>query len=219
MRDPVWRGEGVPHGDGGSVLLVCGFLAGDPSLNALASWLTRIGWRPARAGLRWNVGCTGDTVTRLERRAEELAERDGRKIAVVGQSRGGSCAKALAVRRPDLVDRVVTLGSPLRDPLDVHPGVWTQVHLLGVLGTLGVPGLMSRSCRAGECCTDITRELAAPVPTDVRFTSIGSRSDGIVRFRSCQEPGAEFHEVRSSHIGMAVSAPVYRTIAESLRIT
>jgi pimeloyl-ACP methyl ester carboxylesterase len=216
MRDPVWRGEGVPYGDGGHVLLVCGFLAGDPSLTTMASWLKRIGHRPSRAGLRWNVGCTGDTVARLERRAEALAGEAGRRIAVVGQSRGGTCAKALAVRRPDLVERVVTLGSPLRDPLDVHPGVWASVHAVGLLGTLGVPGLLSKACRSGACCADVFRELVAPIPADVAFTSIYSRSDGIVRWRACREAGAEHVEVVASHVGMAVSAPVYRALGRAL---
>src|ERR1700759_5626578 len=71
LRDPVWRGEGVPRGDGGSVLLICGFLAGDPSLNTMAHWLSKIGHHPARAGVRWNVGCGGGTGDRLERRVED----------------------------------------------------------------------------------------------------------------------------------------------------
>src|SRR5689334_3042219 len=101
LRDPVWRGEDVPRGDGRPVLLVCGFLAGDPSLATMASWLKRMGHRPSRAGLKWNVGCTGATVDRLEARVEALASASGRRVALVGQSRGGTCAKALAVRRPD----------------------------------------------------------------------------------------------------------------------
>src|SRR4051794_7173558 len=110
LRDPVWRGEDVPRGDGPPVLLVCGFPGGDTSLTTMASWLKRMGHCPSRAGLKWNVGCTGLTVDRLEARVEVLASEAGHRIALVGQSRGGTCAKALAVRRPDLVDRVVTLG-------------------------------------------------------------------------------------------------------------
>jgi triacylglycerol lipase len=216
VRDPVWKGEGIPHGDGGSVLLICGFLAGDPSLNTMAHWLGRIGHRPARAGVRWNVGCGGETVNRLEERIEELAERDGRKIALVGQSRGGSCARALAVRRPDLIDRVVTLGSPLVEQLDVNPLVWAQVHVIGALGTLGVPGLLSRNCGWGDCCTQLNLELATPIPKKVRFTSVYSRTDGIVRWRSCLDPGAEQVEIDASHIGMAANAGSYRAIANAL---
>ncbi|HEX6601139.1 MAG TPA: hypothetical protein VF030_00720 [Solirubrobacterales bacterium] len=215
-RDPVWRGEGVPRGDGRPVLLICGYLAGDPSLRTLASWLSRIGYRPARAGLRWNVGCAGETLDRLERRAEALATRAGSRIALVGQSRGGTCARALAVRRPDLIDTVVTLGSPLRGHLDVHPGVWLHVHLVGALGTLGVPGLLRSSCRDGDCCVQFDEELAAPFPRSVGLTSVYSRSDGIVRWRACLDPDADHVEIQSSHIGMAVSAPAYRAIGRAL---
>jgi pimeloyl-ACP methyl ester carboxylesterase len=216
VRDPVWRGAGVPHGDGQPVLLVCGFMAGDQSLSAMAGWLHRIGHRPQRAGLRWNVGCTGEAVDRLEARAEALVRLAGRPIAVVGQSRGGSFAKALAVRRPELIDRVVTLGTPLRDPLDVHPGVWAQIHLLGALGTLGVPGLLRASCRNGSCCARTGEELRAPLPDGVAFTSVYSRDDGIVRWRACRQDGAHHVEITASHIGMAVSAPAYRAIAAAL---
>ena len=45
----------------------------------------------------------------------------------------------------------MTLGSPLRNQFDVHPGVMVQIGLLGTLGTLGVPGLFSRSCTWGDC--------------------------------------------------------------------
>ncbi len=216
VRDPVWSGVGIPRGAGAPVLLVCGFLAGDPSLTTMARWLARIGHRPVRAGLRWNVDCMGETVDRLERRAAELARESGRRIAVVGQSRGGSCARALAVRRPDLIERVVTLGSPLADQLDVHPTVWAQAHLVGILGTLGVPGLFGASCRSGPCCAAVNGELCAELPAEVELTSVYSRSDGIVRWRSCLDPEAEQVEVDASHIGMAVSAPVYRAVAHAL---
>jgi triacylglycerol lipase len=216
LRSDVWRGAGVPHGDGAPVLLVCGFLAGDPSLNLLARWLRRIGHRPSRAGIRWNVGCGGETVDRLEAKVEALAARYDRPVAIVGQSRGGTSARALAVRRPDLVDRIVTLGSPLVDQLDVHPAVWTQVHLVGILGSLGVDGLLKHSCRNGDCCAQYRDEFEAPMPESVAFTSIYSRDDGIVRWRACLDPYAEHVEVRSSHIGMAANVQVYRALAAAL---
>ncbi len=213
---PVWRGVDIPRGDGGPVLLVCGFLAGDPSLRTMASWLKRIGYRPLRAGLRWNVGCAGATVDRLERLVEQFAEDHGRRVALVGQSRGGTHSRALAVRRPDLIDRVVTLGSPLRDQLDVHPMVRAQVYAIGRLGTFGVPGLFSSACTSGPCCERVNQELQAPFPDTVRLTSLYSRSDGIVQWRSCLDPDADCIEVRSSHIGMAFSIGVYREIATAL---
>src|SRR2546423_278388 len=113
LRDPVFRGDGVVRGDGAPVLLVPGFLAGDPSLRLMAGWLRRMGYAPCRARIRANVDCTARALERLERRLEALAERQGRAVTVVGQSRGGTMARILGVRRPDLVDGIVCLGSPM----------------------------------------------------------------------------------------------------------
>src|SRR5688572_27407754 len=176
----------------------------------MAGWLKRIGHRPCRARMRANIDCTTRALDRLEASAERLAERHGRRVAVVGQSRGGSMARGLAMRRPDLVSRIVTLGSPLVDQFAVHPLVRFQVTALGALGTIGVPGLIGRDCGTGACCAQ-TRALAAqPFPRDVGFVSMYSRSDGIVDWRACLDPDAEHVEVEASHIGMAVNAQVYR---------
>ncbi len=215
-RDPVLRGEGVPHGDGAPVLLVPGFLAGDPSLGTMAGWLKRIGYKPCRARMRVNIDCETRAVDRLEESLEQLAERHGRKVAVVGQSRGGTMARGLALRRPDLVSTIVALGSPVVDQFAIHPLVRVQATALGALGTFGVPGLVSRGCTHGDCCAETRARAGDPFPASVRFVSVYSRSDGIVDWRSCLDPAAEHVEVSSSHIGMAVHPEVYRAVATAL---
>src|SRR5437762_1690162 len=74
-----------------------------------------------KAGLRFNVGCSGELLERLEDRLEELVERQGSRAAIVGQSRGGTLARVLARRRPDLVSGIVTLGTPHLEPFAIHP--------------------------------------------------------------------------------------------------
>jgi pimeloyl-ACP methyl ester carboxylesterase len=215
-RDPVLRGEGVPRGDGAPVLLVPGFLAGDPTLGTMAAWLKRLGHRPCRARIRANVDCETRTLDRLEASVERLSERYGRRVAVVGQSRGGTMARGLALRRPELVSTVVALGSPVVDQFAVHPLVRVQVTALGALGTLGVPGLVARGCTHGACCEETRARAGDPFPADVRYVSVYSRSDGIVDWRSCLDPAAEQVEVHSSHIGMAVHPDVFRAVARAL---
>ncbi len=216
QHDPVQRGEGVPRGDGSPVLLVPGFLAGDPSLATMAGWLKRLGYRPCRSRMRVNVDCATRALDRLEAELEQLAERHGRSVAIVGQSRGGTFARGLAMRRPDLVRGVVTLGSPHTDQLAVHPLVRAQVTALGVLGTVGVPGLFGRGCTHGACCELAREQAEQPFPSAIGFVSIYSRSDGIVDWRSCLDPDAEHVEVRSSHIGMSVNADVFRIVGRTL---
>ena len=215
-RHPVFRGEGVSPGDGGPVLLVPGFLAGDVSLGLMAGWLKRIGYRPCRAGMRINVDCTARALDRLEGQLERVGDRHARRVTIVGQSRGGSMARILAVRRPDLVNGIVCLGSPVVDPLAVHPFVRAQVEAVAVLGSLGIRGLFSHACRFGACCHQARVDAAAVWPEDVGYTSVYSRSDGVVDWRSCLDPHARHIEVRSSHVGMSVNPAVFHIVAETL---
>ena len=217
MRDPVLRGEGVEDGRGQPVLLIPGFLAGDGSLALMANWLRRTGHRPSRAGMLANVNCSGRGRPSSRQRLEKLVREQGRRAAIVGQSRGGGLAKVLASRRPDLVSGIVTLGSPQVDPLAVHPLVRAQVQAVARLGSLGAPGLFKSTCLDGECCADFWIRQAAPLPRGVGFVSVYSKSDGVVDWRSCLDPGADRHvEVRTSHVGMAVHPSVWRAVADAL---
>lgn len=216
MRDPFFHESDPDLGAGRPVMLVPGFLAGDGSLSVMTGWLRRQGFRTRRAGMRFNVDCSARAVGALEARAEELTQRHGQPVAVIGQSRGGTLGRALAVRRPGLVDTLVALGSPQIEPLAIHPVVLLQVGVVGALGSLGAPGMFRHTCWSGECCRAFRESFEGPFPDDVRYMSIYSRTDGVVDWRSCLDPDAEQVEVDASHIGMAVSADVYRATADAL---
>src|SRR3954468_21126138 len=119
LLGPVYRGQGVPRGDGGPVLLIPGFLAGDGSLTVMADWLRRMGHAPHQSGIRINVDCSNRCLLGLERRLERIAERSGRSVAIIGHSRGGHFAKALAHRRPELVTQVISMGAGLDTPFAI----------------------------------------------------------------------------------------------------
>ncbi|GAC1325280.1 MAG: hypothetical protein NVSMB25_23610 [Thermoleophilaceae bacterium] len=216
MRSRVFRGEGVADGQGQPVLLIPGFLAGDDSLAFMSQWLRRTGHHPRRAGIRSNVDCSAVAVERLGERLEALADSRGRRVAIVGHSRGGTFAKVLAVRHPQLVSGIVTLGSPQLDPFDVHPLVRMHVYAVGTLGSLGMRGLFRHQCRAGRCCEGFWEDLRSPLDPTVGYLSIYSKSDGVVNWRACLDPVARALEIQASHVGMAVSARAYRAIAASL---
>ena len=62
---------------------------------------------------------------------------------------------------------------------------------VSLLGSLGVPGLFSWSCLAGDCCARSAAAVRAPFPSGVRFISVYSRSDEVVRWEACLDPAAE----------------------------
>lgn len=94
------------------MLLVPGFGAGDASLEVLARWLRTRGYRTYRSRILANVDLSHRVEARLERRLAHIAAAHGERVAIVGHSRGGVLAAALARSRPDLVAGIVTLGSP-----------------------------------------------------------------------------------------------------------
>ncbi len=147
-----------------------------------------------------------------------MAERHGERVVVIGQSRGGVFAKALAARRPELVAGIVTLGSPVVSQLAVHPLVLAQVGLVAALGSSRLPGLMTMRCLRGECCAGFRAALDGEFPAGVGYVALYSRSDGIVDWRACLDPDAQrCVEVRASHCGMGLNATVYEHVAEALR--
>ena len=198
------------------VMLIPGFMAGDPTLRAMSSMLRGAGYRTYRAQIQVNAGCTREAADRLERRLEAIAIRRGRKVSIVGHSLGGMLARGLAARRPDLVAGIVSMGSPIMAPGAVHGVLAWDAEMLTRLARAGFGGLMSDDCVGGECARTSFEEMQAPLDPDVAFTAIYSRRDGIVDWRACIDPAAEAVEVPTSHLGMAFDPVVFDVVRDAL---
>ena len=198
------------------VVLVPGFLAGDGTLRPMARVLREHGYRTYRSAIRVNAGCTLDAVAQLETRLESIALRRGGRVQIVGHSLGGMLARGLAVRRPDLVAGIVTLGSPMLAPGAHHASLARSVAMLVRLSRAGWPGLMSEDCVAGECARQSFEESRQPVPAGVAFTAVYSKRDGIVDWRACVDPLATPVEVSGSHAGLAFDPRVIAVVLAAL---
>ena len=216
LADPVWQGTGLPRGDGGPVLLIPGFLAGDQSLSVLGTFLRRIGHAPRRAGIAFNVRCADTALDRLEQVLLHAQMRAGRPVVIVGHSRGGHFAKALAARHPALVSQVITMGSGLDDPFSISEP--TRLAVAGVRELLHRrnPDLAAKGCFTTTCACRYSDDFRSPFPSSVPLTSIYSKGDGVVRWQACVVPYARCVEVRGSHIGLAFNRHAYREIANTL---
>jgi len=207
IRDPVYRGVEVPPGLGRPVILIPGFLAGDWTLRTPFQWLRRMGYQSRMAGVAFNVMYSEVMLRPLIDSLTALHKRTASRVSLVGHSRGGVLATVLAHRKPELVEQVITLGSPLNDPFDVHPLTMAGVraaHLYNVV-RYGHPASVEMR---------FLRDLAAPpkVPT----TSIYSRSDGVVNWKACLRGDINAIEVKGSHVGLALNPEVYRILAHLL---
>jgi triacylglycerol lipase len=216
LGDPLFRGPSRPGGDTERrpVMLIPGFLAGDASLTVLADWLRRRGHAVTGSGMWINTGCSGRELERLD----ALLATHETPVILIGQSRGGTYARALAARHPDAVGAVVMLGSPILDPLAVSPAVLNTVRAVARLGDLGLPGLFSTNCRDGVCCAEFRSLLTAPLDPRVVSLAMYSLSDGIVDWHACLDPWSRCVEVEGSHCGMSVNVGVYRELERLLAL-
>ncbi len=207
LRDPVFRGRGLPHGDGRAVLLVPGFLSGDWSMTVMHGWLQRVGYSAHTSGINFNVRASEHMLAGLRRRVADIQAIDPSPVTIIGHSRGGLLAKVLSQRRPDAINQVIALGSPLADQSDITP--LTQAAV-GVVRTANEIGFGLRLGHEGRFAYELRQPPAVPI------TSIYTPSDDVVNFRSCIRPDIPSIAVWGSHNGLVINPEVYRLVGRLL---
>lgn len=196
--------EESPSGDGHTVLVIPGFTATDHTTIPLRGFLAALGYEAHGWNLGWNLGIKPEDEPVLEAHVESLAA-DG-PITVIGWSLGGIFAREIARRRPELVRRVITLGTPIR----------------GREGTAWIIPLFRLLNPAAR--DDLTPEGAVrhSMPIDVPITALYSDDDGVVDGGACrvreedEGPDAENVRVDASHLGFGFNLEALRIIAEVL---
>lgn len=149
-------------GEGRPVLVIPGMLSSDNSTALLRGTLYEAGFVPHGWGDGFNIRVTTETVARLERRVADIVASSGRKVLVIGWSLGGMYARLLAHRRPELVELVMTLGSPFSGDRRAN-NAWRLYELLN-----------DHTVDAPPFSEDISAK--PPVPTIAMWSS----HDGIV---------------------------------------
>ncbi len=193
------------------VLFIPGFMAGDATLAPLAAVCSWLGHRTHFAGIWSNSRCPRATLDELQRRLGRIQGRYNERVVLVGQSLGGVYARELAGRVPDQVERVITLGSPLRLLSGVNTVVTATARALGLVRG-SRKGCFTESCSCGMELEE--RQLEVPA------TVVYSRSDGVVPWQSCIDRSGsrlvENIEVMASHCGMGLHPDVCRIVTDRL---
>jgi len=216
----------TPNGGGNRpVITIPGFLASGNTLLRLNRYLNHHGFEAESWGLGRNLGPQGmdwseqldALIAKVGARIQALADKHSAPVSLVGQSLGGVYARELALQMPDVVDRVIMLGSP-----SFHPYLTTHVNrVVSLFGYwLSRQSHAELAGRAGLLHWDADQPALPCV-------SIHSPQDGVVDEASSIIPQyiveqsdnsapRENLRVFSSHIGMSVNPWVLLSIADRL---
>jgi triacylglycerol lipase len=156
-----------------TVVLVPGFLAIDETTGALDAAIRNAGHRTHQARLGNMNGCSEVLASKLVARLDALATPGHNRFTLIGHSRGGQVGKVAGRRRPDLVDGLITPGSPLTDPWGMHLSVKLLIAAMSQpsSGGLDVGGCGHVECPFGACSTRFFEDLHGDLNEHVPFTS------------------------------------------------
>jgi pimeloyl-ACP methyl ester carboxylesterase len=233
MTMPLWltglnfaRTEDV--GQNRYVCVLPGFGAGDQSMYPLRFYLQKHGFQTFGWGLGVNragldrphdpAELSGDfevpspyngeagvlhLCDLMVQRIRDFHAETGEPVALVGWSLGGTIAREVARDLPEVVDRVVTMGSPL---------------LGGPKYTAAAPLLARRGLNLDWIEQQVLKRNE--VPLQCKASAIVSATDGVVDESASMIPGdtqTEYKQVNVSHLGMGFNAQTLAHVLDGLR--
>jgi pimeloyl-ACP methyl ester carboxylesterase len=191
------------EGHGRPVLVLPGLLADDRSTRPLRRLLNSAGYTAYGWRLGTNIGPTRRIVSGIDAVLAEITDRHGEPASLIGWSLGGMLAHDIAGRRPAVVDRLITLGSPLysTDPSQSRGSPFYDEY-------------------AAAHLPEYSRDSwTPPGQLSMPATSVFSKTDGVVSWHTCLHPAgplSENVEVYSSHCGLGCHPAVGYAILDRL---
>ena len=196
-----------PKGDGHPVVIFPGLGTADGSTYFVRTFLTNMGYKVYPWGFGRNLGPQQG----LDKLTKEMTERiraisvanGGAKVSLIGWSLGGVYVREIAKADPDLVRQVITLGTPFKgDPKATNATMLYE--------------LLSKD--KSHLDANIINKVAKR--PNVPFTSIYSKTDGVVAWRCSLETESEISEnievPGASHLGLGHNPITMHIIANRL---
>lgn len=199
-----------PKGDGHPVMVLPGLGTSDMSTRYLRGFLDDIGYNSYPWGLGRNLGPRRGLDSLLQNLSDRVnyisTQHNDQPVTLIGWSLGGIYSREIAKINPDKVRQVITLGTPFKG------------EAAGTNATL-LYEILSRDKSHKD--PDILKKISEVPP--VPFTSIYSRSDGVVHWKcSIEDQGSLSENIEvpgASHLGLGHNPIAMYIIADRLRHT
>ena len=191
------------------ILVIPGFLFSDPMTTIFRNKLSEIGhytygWRNGT-----NIGVREKDIQVQMDLIKELYEKHNKKVTLIGYSLGGVYAKELAFLCKDMVDEVITMGSPINDYSGSCSSITTLYQFLN-------------KPLDHDALEELEKAFFSNVRNfdDIKITSIYSKSDGIVQWQAShienESENSRNIEVGGAHLGLLVNVNAMKAVISVL---
>jgi triacylglycerol lipase len=220
LMDPVFYGMRVTRGDGKLVVIIPGFMGDDFYLTPMLNWLRRIGYTPVRSALSLSAGCLHRSCEQVKAQIDRHLRRKQRSVALIGHSRGGSIAWAIAAQMPERVSHLIMLGAGYPGfQRSVEDGT-RNIHLGELSRMLMQANQLSRRvldphCRFPSCECAFMNHAERPLSQTTALLSIYGSNDLVFPAGAKMFEG-EIIQVPTTHVGLVYHPEVYRILGRFL---
>lgn len=184
------------------IVLFPGFGTTELALTLMNGYLKNIGAEVFDWGIGRNHGYVPDLLAQMVDQVCTLAAQRQTKLHLVGWSLGGYIAREVARELPELVGRVVTLGTPV-----VGGPKYTTIGAMYAKWGFDLDAMEK----------DVESREANPIQKEI--LAIYSKGDNIVSWQACIDqvsPQVRHVEVSGSHLGLVVNARAFELVRDFL---
>jgi pimeloyl-ACP methyl ester carboxylesterase len=220
LNDPIFYGVRAPRGDGKLVAVIPGMFGSDSYLQPLNNWLRRLGYTPLESTLSMNAGCMQKARRTVQTQIDRYRNGAARPIALIGHSRGGALAWAIAAQMQERVSHLVLLGAPIptyqraveAGELELPAGHMSQMLLDASRFSRG---LSDPDCKFPSCECAYVDDAGRPLSPSTAVLSIYGRDDLLVP-EQARMAADQRMEAPTGHVGLVYNPEVYRAVGKFL---
>ena len=220
LADPVFYGIGVAAGDRKLVVVIPGFMGNDFYLMPMLNWLRRVGYTAVRSSLNFSAGCMHRSCEEVKAQIDRHFTPEHRSVVLIGHSRGGAVAWALAAQMQEQVSHLVMLGAGIPGfQRSVESGTHS-IRLGGLTQMLLHANKLSRRmldphCQFPSCECPFSDHEEHPLSPETALISIYGSDDLVIPEEAKMMEGEIIH-VRTAHVGLVYHPEVYRILGRFL---